>query len=163
MDLLTHLPAGSLPQAGGSAATIVVTLGYDQLVRGLGVATLDTGTTISAAQARRLACEAGIIPVVLGGDSQPLDVGRERRFHTRYQRIAMSLRDRGCVAEGCDRPPAWTESHHLTPWSEGGATSVADGRLVCSYHHHLIHHPDWQHTWQPDGTARLRRLYRRRD
>jgi hypothetical protein len=163
MDLLEHVPARSLPQAGGTATTIVVTPSYDQLVRGLGAATLDTGTTISASQARRLACEAGVIPIVLGGDSQPLDIGRERRFHGRYQRIAMSLRDRGCVAEGCDRPPAWTESHHLIPWSQGGTTSVEDGRLACSYHHHLFHHPDWQTTWQPDGTARLRRRFHRRD
>ena len=80
----------------------------DQLLADLnaaGVATLDTGGQITATEARRLACGANLIPAVLGGRSEVLDIGRQRRFHTKAQRIAMSLRDGGCTASDCDRPP----------------------------------------------------------
>ena len=80
----------------------------DQLLADLdaaGVCTLDTGGQISAAEARRLACSAGIIPMVLGGKSQVLEMGRKRRFHTEPMRIAMGVRDGGCTTEHCDVPP----------------------------------------------------------
>ena len=80
-----------------------------------GVCTLDTGGRISAAEARRLACTAGIIPVVLGGKSQVLDVGRKRRLHNETMRIAMGVRDGGCTAEGCETPPGLCHAHHNTP------------------------------------------------
>jgi hypothetical protein len=162
LELIERLPRDLLPASGGIAATIVVTMTLDQLRTGLGVCTLDTGTEVSAGQVRRLACEAGIIPVVLGGDSEPLDVGRERRLHTKAQRIAMAVRDGGCVAEGCDRPAAWTQAHHLTPWEDGGHTTVADGVLGCDYHHHLLHSTKWTATRLPTGKIRLRRVTRSR-
>ncbi|HEY0775665.1 MAG TPA: DUF222 domain-containing protein, partial [Nocardioidaceae bacterium] len=163
LELVERLPRDLLPASGGVAATIVVTMTLDQLRTGLGVCTLDTGTQVSAGQVRRLACEAGIIPVVLGGESEPLDVGRERRFHTKAQRIAMTVRDGGCVAEGCDRPAAWTQAHHLIPWEEGGHTTVDDGVLGCDYHHHLLHSTKWTATRLPNGKIRFRRITKSRD
>ena len=104
MELVeNHL--SDLPSVNGSPFTLVVTLGYDALLSGLGVAVTDTGHRISAAEARRLACKAGIIPLVLGGDSMPLDVGREKRLFDRYQKIAINHRYHGCAAHNCDRPP----------------------------------------------------------
>ena len=106
MELVeNHL--SDLPSVNGSPFTLVVTIGYDALVSGIGVALTDTGCRISAAEARRLACKAGIIPLVLGGDSMPLDVGREQRLFDRYQKIAINHRYDGCAAHNCDRPPAW--------------------------------------------------------
>jgi hypothetical protein len=102
-------------------------------------ATADSGEPISAAEARGLACEAGIIPAVPGGRSQVLDLGRKARFHTEAQRVAMMLRDRGCAVEGCDWPPSMCHAHHLTPWSRGGRTTVDDGALLCPRHHTLAH------------------------
>jgi hypothetical protein len=157
MELLERIPADLLPATGGVGATIVVTSTVDQLTSGLGTATLDTGTEISAAQLRRLACEAGIIPAVLDGDGQPLDLGREQRLFSKSQRVAMNLRDQGCRAEGCDRPSAWTVAHHLTEWCMGGRTDIADGAMVCEYHHHLIHSSKWTHTLLPHGDIRFRR------
>ncbi len=91
MELVeNHL--SDLPSVNGSPFTLVVTIGYDALVSGIGVAVTDTGCRISAGEARRLACRAGIIPVVLGGDSMPLDVGREQRLFDRYQKIAINHR-----------------------------------------------------------------------
>ncbi len=154
-ELLEHVPTDRLPQSGGVAATVTVTLDHQHLLDGLGAATLSTGTPISARQARRLACGAGLVPLVLGGDSMPVDVGREQRLYDRYGRIAMGARDGGCVFPGCDRPPAWCESHHLTPWSQGGRTDVSDGCLFCAFHHHLVHQGEWEARMSPDGVAEV--------
>jgi hypothetical protein len=142
MDLVERIPAAAFPDSAGAAASVVVTIGEEQLRTGVGVATLDTGTAVSAGQIRRLACAAGLIPMVLDGRSEPLDVGREQRLHTRYQRLAASHRQGGvCGIAGCDRPI--TDYHHPIPWSSGGKTSVANCLGVCGYHHHLAHHPQW--------------------
>lgn len=121
-------------------------------------ASLDTGGRISAGEARRLARRAGIIPVVLGGASVPLDVGRKRRVHTEAQRIAMGLRDGGCTAGGCDAPSGMTEAHHdEVSWVHGGGTSVDRGRLLCPAHHRRIHDPTFQHSLDKHGKVRFTR------
>ena len=105
VEYIQRYPANRLPKAGGLTATVVVTMTLDTLLGGLKAAQLDTGETISPGAARRLACEAGIIPAVLGGNSQVLDLGRKTRFHTEAQRIAKTIEAGGCEADGCDRPP----------------------------------------------------------
>ena len=142
-ELLERMDAKDLPSVGGVGATVVVTMTTDSLMGGLAAAALDTGEIISAGAARRLACEAGVIPMVLGGKSEVLDVGRRRRFHTRAQRLAIAQRDKTCVVGGCDAPPSRCHVHHVIPWSEGGDTSVKDGRLYCSSHHAMVHDPKW--------------------
>ncbi|CAN5159265.1 hypothetical protein BH09ACT11_BH09ACT11_19520 [soil metagenome] len=150
-------PAG-LPAHGGTATTVVVTMTHADLIADLAVAgVLEAGDTqIPASEARRLACGAGIVPVVLGSDSQPLDMGRTARLFKPHQVLAMRLRDKVCRAEGCTIPAAWCEAHHLQPWSAGGSTDVGDGALLCSHHHHLIHDPRYHREPQPDGRIRLR-------
>ena len=156
--VLEHLPVDGFGDHGGLAATVIVTVDHDTLKSGLGAAALVDGTEISPGEARRLACGAGIIPAVLGGGSAVLDLGREQRLFNRAQRVAMTLRDKGCRAEGCDRPPSWTEAHHLTrPWAEGGNTNLADGILLCGHHHRLAHHPDYTHQRLPNGDLRYHR------
>jgi len=151
-------PTDSIPNAGGIAATVVVTMTLESLLGGLKAASLlDTGEAISAAQARRLANEAGLIPAVLGGKSEILDLGRERRFHTRAQRIAIALRDRGCIVEDCDRGPGHCHTHHLKPWSQGGGTSVEHGALLCGVHHTQIHDSRFGYTSGPRGKIRFYR------
>ncbi|MDO3395206.1 DUF222 domain-containing protein [Nocardioides sp. SOB44] len=144
VELVERLNPNDLPQAGGVNATVVVTMTLDSLKGGLAAATLDTGDRISAATARRLACEAGVVPVVLGGGGQPLDVGRARRYFTPAQRIAMGIRDGGCTAKGCDAPPAMCHAHHDDPWSRHGHTDLARGRLLCPFHHRRIHDPEYE-------------------
>src|SRR6478736_2745242 len=103
-ELILRIPAEKLPKNGGLPATLLVLIDEDSLMGRIEKAgILDTGEKISPALARRLACQGEMIPVVLGGDSQPLDIGRGRRLHPQYQRYAMIARDRGCRAEGCDR------------------------------------------------------------
>ena len=158
LDYLETRPEDSLPSAGGVPATVVVTMELETLLGGLGAASLDTGPRISASEARRLACRAGIIPIVLGGPSVVLDAGRKRRFHSETQRIAMAIRDKGCTAAGCDAPPGLTQAHHdEVPWSRGGGTSVEKGRLLCPRHHRLIHDPAHQHSLDKHGKVRFSR------
>ncbi|MFA6299520.1 MAG: DUF222 domain-containing protein, partial [Nocardioides sp.] len=156
-EYIRRYPADRLPYAGGVSATVVVMMDYETLIGRLKAAQLDTGTPISPGHARKLACEAGIIPAVLDGDSQPLDVGRAKRFHTIAQRIAMLLRDQTCVTVGCERPASASHAHHLTPWSKGGHTSVKDGVFLCPRHHTLAHHDDYQLTRHRDGTVTFTR------
>ena len=140
-ELLERMSEKDLPTVGGVGATVVVTMTLETLMGGLAGASLDTGEVISAGLARRLACEAGIIPMVLGGTSQVLDVGRRRRFHTKSQRLAIAQRDKTCTAPGCHAPPGRCQVHHVIPWSQGGPTTVTDGRLYCSAHHAMAHDP----------------------
>ncbi|MBM7509289.1 hypothetical protein JOE61_003103 [Nocardioides salarius] len=144
VELVERLDPHDLPKAGGVNATVVVTMTLDSLKDGLAAATLDTGDRLSAATARRLACEAGVVPVVLGGKSQPLDVGRAKRYFSPAQRVAMGIRDGGCTARGCDAPPAMCHAHHDDPWSCHGHTDLDRGRLLCPYHHRRIHNPEYE-------------------
>ncbi len=153
-EYVTRYPVDRLPKAGGVDATVVVTMTLDQLEGRLdasGIATLDTGEPITATQARKLACEASIIPLVLGGDSEILDQGRNSRFHKIAQRIAIRVRDKHCTADGCDWPGALCHVHHNQPWSRGGKTTVADGRLLCPRHHSYAHSPKYTMKTIPNG------------
>ncbi len=156
VELLERYPVDRLPRAGGVAATVVVTATLDALRRDLGVAHLDTGERLSASATRHLACQAGIIPAVLGGQSQVLDLGRKRRFHTEAQRIAAGIQQGGCRAEGCDRPPGMCHLHHPRPWSRGGHTS-RDGILLCPRHHTLAHRNGYDLTHHPGGKITFHR------
>lgn len=156
-EYVERYPADRLPDTGGLNATVVVTMTLETLIDGLATARLDTGELLSPGQARRLACEAGIIPAVLDGQSQVLDLGRRQRFHTRSQRIALGLRDEGCSAVGCDRPPGACHAHHEDPWSTGGATSVRRGRLLCPRHHTLAHDADYRTEHRPGGKVAFTR------
>ncbi len=159
-QLIETISAKDLPKTGGCSATVVVTMTLEQLIADIehaGVCTLDTGGRITAAEARRLACTAGIIPVVLGGKSQVLDVGRRRRLHTEAIRVAMSVRDRGCTAQHCETPPGLCHAHHNTPWSHGGHTSVDTGRVLCPHHHRRIHDPHYETRQLPGGKVSFHR------
>jgi len=155
--MLERLPTTAVPAHGGVAATVVVALDHDTLTSQLATAGLSTGARISAGEARRLACNAGIIPMVLGGKSRPLDVGRKKRFHDSAMRLAMAIRDQTCRADGCDIPASACEAHHTTPWSKGGGTSVEDGVLYCGWHHHRAHDPRYDVTRLPNGDVRFHR------
>jgi Domain of unknown function (DUF222) len=157
-ELLERFPAQGLPQAGGVNATVVVLLSYETLIGNLEQAgVLDTGERISPATARRLACQAGIIPAVLGGPSEVLDLGRKTRYYTTAQRIAMTIRDRTCTTQGCDWPPGLCHAHHLQQWSQGGPTDLDKGRLLCPKHHTRAHDPAYETTHHADGKLSFHR------
>jgi hypothetical protein len=156
--LLEHFPADRLPRHGGTATSVVVTVDLDAITRGAGVAGLSTGGTMTAAEVRRLACSANVLPAVLGGAGEILDLGRSRRLFSSAQRKALMIRDRRCRAEHCEIPAAWSEAHHAErPWRSGGRTDLTDGLLLCSFHHHRAHDPGRATSRLPNGDVRYRR------
>jgi len=139
-----QLAMGALPKQGGEKPQVVVTIDLAKLREGVGGGLLDTGDALSPETVRRLACEAKVIPALLGSDGQPLDLGRAARTFTPTQRRALALRDGpGCIFPGCDRPLAWCDAHHICHWIDGGPTDLDNGVLLCCYHHTLIHRGDW--------------------
>jgi len=152
-ELLEHLPTDHLHPK--TAATLVVTVQLETLRDALQVAHLDSGETLSAGEVRRLACNARILPAILGGASLPLDLGRSARLYSDAQRIALGVRHTTCAADGCERPFAWCELHHLRPWSFGGRTDLADAVPLCHFHHQRIHDQHYSYARGPDGGIRF--------
>ena len=113
-----------------------------------------SGGLMSATETRRTACTANILPVVLGGAGEVLDLGRSRRPFAPWQRKALAVRDRRCRAEDRDVPPAWCEAHHAgQPWIGGGMTDLRDGVLLCPFHHHRAHDHGGAATGSPMATS----------
>ncbi|MDO7867630.1 HNH endonuclease signature motif containing protein [Nocardioides jiangxiensis] len=142
-----------LPIHGGDATQVVVTIEWEKLLAGVGIGMAD-GEPVPVGEVRRLACQAGVLPVVLGGRSEVLDLGRSRRLFSKAQRRAMAVRQSTCGFEGCDVPGEWCEAHHLDPWSSGGPTDLARGILICPRHHHVVHDDRYAVTALPGGGLR---------
>jgi Domain of unknown function (DUF222) len=143
---------GGLPATGGVKPQVVVTMSLETLRDGDGCArVLPDGDPVPASAARTAACQADIVPVVLGTAGEPLDVGRRVRFFGRALRTALEVRDRGCAFPGCRRRPRWCDAHHILSWWAGGVTSLANGVLLCGWHHRLIHRGEWTVQLAPDG------------
>ncbi|MEO7124195.1 MAG: DUF222 domain-containing protein [Lacisediminihabitans sp.] len=99
---------------------------------------------VSIETVERTMCTAGAVPVMFDSDGQCIDLGREQRLYTARQRIGLATRDGGCRWPGCDRPPSWSEAHHINHWArDHGNTDIADGLLLCRYHHLLLHDNHW--------------------
>ena len=161
-SLLEAIDPDRLPLHGGTATSIMITIGLKDLIEGLNAANISAGShgdlRITAAQARRLACTANLIPAVLGSNSEVLDLGRASRLFTTAQRKAMALRDKHCRTEGCTVPAAWCEAHHYRePWSHGGKTDLNDGKLLCPWHHHRAHDARYLVSEMANGDVRYTR------
>jgi hypothetical protein len=153
-ELIEHLPTEGW---SGTGLSLMVHISLEALRSGVGAARLDAGAHMSASAARKLACEAGIIPAVLGGDSLPLDVGRGRRLHSTAQRQALSVVFDTCAVTGCDRPFAWCEIHHANAWSRGGNTDLDNGIPLCGFHHNRAHEGRWDLRRHSGGEWRFHR------
>lgn len=139
------LDAAQGPAHGGERPHVTVTLNWDAVTNAISQARYDTGAHLSPAQARRFLCDAAIIPAILGTDGEVLDVGRRSRTFPPTIRRAVALRDRGCSWPGCDRPPQWCDAHHIQFWGRDlGVTSLANGVLLCPFHHSEIHKEEWR-------------------
>lgn len=129
------LRSGSLPDAGGTPATVLLTMAVDELEARTGLVTTSHGGTLSIPAALRLAADAQILPAVLDSRGAILHLGRARRIASPAQRHALAARERGCSFPGCNRPPGWCETHHVIPWADGGPTDLDNTTLVCGFHH----------------------------
>ncbi len=117
-----------------------------------------TGLLAHATILREL-CDTTVQRLIVGPDSQPLDIGRATRTIPAHLRTALHVRDRGCVFPGCDRPPGWTEAHHIETWTAGGETSLQNLALLCSMHHHLIHTGTWTIQIGDNGHPEVTRVW----
>jgi hypothetical protein len=133
-----------LPTDHGIKPRLTITLDYDALEQGVGNGTLDTGQTLSGAAVRKLACDAELIPAVLGSRGEILDLGQARRLVTAAIWVALVLRDRHCTFPGCHRPPIACDAHHIRHWADGGPTSLDNLALLCRTHHTILHNTAWQ-------------------
>ncbi len=126
--------AAKLPTTAGEKPHLAVYLNWNVLSDAVGTATLESGTPLSASATRRLACDADIIPIVLGRDSVPLDMGRAYRHVRTDQRKALIARDMGCAYPNCGAPASWCDAHHIIHWAHGGPTDLNNLVLLCRKH-----------------------------
>lgn len=137
-----------LPTSHGATPRIAVTVAFDQLQQAVqsqsGVGLLDMGDALSAGAVRRMACDADILPMVLGSKSQILDVGRLHRLVPLALWLVLVARDRRCAFPGCTRPPVACDAHHIEHWADGGVTSLSNLVLLCRRHHTIVHTTPWE-------------------
>lgn len=133
---------GCEADAGGVKTTLLVRVSKADLESGVGVAECDgLETPVSIQTLRAMAVDAEVLPVVMGGESLPLDLGRGRRLFTRAQRLALAERDGGCAK--CGAPVARCDVHHIRWWSRGGGSDLDNGVLLCVGCHHRLHDFGW--------------------
>jgi len=149
------LDGAELPATASERPHLQIRVDLATLLAGTGTAAADWAGPLSAGAALRLAGDATISPVLTAGPSEVLDLGRSVRLVSPAQRRALVVRDGGCVWPDCDRPPAFTDAHHLRHWIDGGATDLANLALVCRRHHRLVH-AGWELAHDPDGVWRAR-------
>jgi hypothetical protein len=134
---------------GCKAPAVRVHVRLADLQRGAGpVVAEGQATALSTGTAHRLICNGGVVPILFDDDGRAVNVGRTQRLFTERQRIGLAARDGGCLIDGCDRPPSWTEAHHIDEWdAHRGRTDIDDGVSLCRHHHMWVH----------DGGRRIKR------
>ncbi|MEC5150092.1 DUF222 domain-containing protein [Cryobacterium sp. GrIS_2_6] len=111
-----------------------------------------TAVTVSAETFERNRCDSGLLDVTFDDHGSGVDLGREQRTFSPAQRTALAIRDGGCMWPGCDRPPSWTETHHIQHWEEDtGQTNLDDGILLCRADHLRLHNEHWRITRDDTG------------
>ncbi len=150
LDACDRLAASDeLPRDHGTKPRVVVLIDQDSLEQQVIDAGLarnghtPTGARVSATAVRRMACDAEIIPTVLGTHGQVLDVGRAQRLVTTAIWTALVVRDRHCAFPGCARMPLACDAHHIRHWADGGVTSLDNLVMLCRHHHVLVHQTPW--------------------
>jgi hypothetical protein len=135
------LDHGDVPSCGGRRPHLNVLVRLEDLENRARAACLDFGGGLSAESLRMLCCDAAVVPIVLDGKGQPLDVGRATRVIPDGLRRAVAARDGGCAR--CGRPASWCEIHHILAWELEGETKLANLVMLCRACHRLIHHAGW--------------------
>ncbi|MBB5158474.1 hypothetical protein BJ970_006073 [Saccharopolyspora phatthalungensis] len=145
------IDSDGVPRAGGQRPHLTITIDFEDLKRGLGFldehgmpGTLNTERAITAENARHIACDSEVLPMVLDGDGLPLDVGRAKLTAPPHIRAALLQRDGVCSFPGCDRPPGTPDAHHLVSWIDGGPTELANMTMLCGHHHRAVHSQRWE-------------------
>jgi hypothetical protein len=133
-----------LPREAGERPHLFLSMSWETLRSGLGQVTLGNGSLVGVPEGRRLACIAGVIPAILDTDGAVLELGRMTRKISPDLRRVLRQRDGGCAFPGCHRPPTWCDAHHVIEWQDGGPTNLGNLVLLCSHHHRVVHHTEWE-------------------
>ncbi|WP_144795963.1 HNH endonuclease signature motif containing protein [Microbacterium paludicola] len=130
---------------------------HDAFGRMLATAHLeDGGDALPGTVVDRNLCTVGSRSVRVDGNGNPLDVGREQRLYTSRQRVALAVRDGGCMFPECRVPASYCEAHHCDHWLEDdGRTDLDRGILLCRHHHMLLHNNGWKITRDDLGAFML--------
>ena len=148
------LRSDTLPDTGGTPATLIITIDLDNLLTRTGYGITSDGTLLATDQVRTLTDQAEAYYAFLDRNGVVLNLGRTRRIATRGQSAALIARDGGCSFPGCDRSPEWSQRHHITSWINGGKTDLNNLTLLCVYHHHNFR--GWTCHINPDGIPEWR-------
>ena len=151
--------SGDVPALAPDRHEIVVHVEADVLSNGgAGRCEIEHRTAIAAETARRLCCDAGIVPVVDGPNGEPLSVGRRTRSIPPAVRRALANRDGGCRFPGCPSTQR-LHGHHVRHWADGGETSLDNLVLLCPTHHRLVHEGGFDVQRLDDGAFRFTNPY----
>ena len=137
------LDHGDVPECGGHRPHVTVVIRLEDLENRARAACLDFGGPVAPESLRMLCCDAAVVPIVLNGTGQPLDVGRATRTIPDGLRRAVAARDLGCAHPGCGRPVSWCHCHHIVPWELDGETALSNLVMLCAAHHRQIHSTEW--------------------
>jgi hypothetical protein len=145
------LKTGDQPVSGGTPASVIVTVGVEDLLAKAGLAETSDGSLLTADQLLRIADEAEIWPTIINPNGIPLALGRTQRLASRGQTMALIARDAGCSFPGCTHPPSWCDRHHIIDWIHGGTTDLDNLTLLCRYHHTHFLQKGWTCRLNADG------------
>jgi 5-methylcytosine-specific restriction protein A len=138
------LDEGHLPDSCGEKPHLTVTVSHEQLRRQLrGAASRRPGCGSGRRRSAASRVTRRSSRRSWGDVANPLDVGREQRIATKYQRRALAARDGGCAHPGCTRPPNWCSADHVKYWADGGPTDIDNLVLLCLVHHRMLHQSGW--------------------
>ncbi len=163
------------PVGQRSTATVMAVVQLTDLHNNTGVGWLDDiGEPVAISTLQQLICDSGYRKIILGPDGEVLHMGLKERFFTKAQRLALAVRDGGCIAPGCTAPPGWCEAHHVIEHENGGPTDISNAVLLCQAHHNWLHTshytmkmirgkpyllaPPWldlEQAWKPLGVNRV--------
>jgi hypothetical protein len=113
------------------------------------------GPALSPETARRLGCDASMVPALNAG-GEVLSVGRRTRSIPPHVRRALDARDKGCRFPGCESR-RWVDAHHIHHWARGGETSLDNLVVLCRHHHRLVHEGGFSVRRTPSGKLEFRR------
>jgi hypothetical protein len=151
--------SGGMPQLGGAAPTLVVTVRAEDLEHAAGsahIGGIDEPVPLSVA--RHVACAGAIQRVVFDGQDQIIALHSLQRVFTPHQRRAIAARDGGCIIPGCRVPAHWCEVHHVQEHARGGPTHTGNGVTLCWHHHRTLDTSGW-HIRMNHGIPEVRGPY----
>jgi len=138
------LRSDTLPDSGGTPASLVIIIDADDLANRTGVGQFCDGAPVRADRVIGLADQAEVAWCVKNSTGAVLSLGRSRRLASPAQTLALIARDGGCSFPGCACPPEWSERHHIVSWVDGGPTDLDNLTLLCRYHHHHFEQHGWR-------------------